>query len=109
MNAGFTLIFRSLGLVLLVVAALAAATAASAAPTSSLDVRADVVDYYSNRFVVTGDGNVRVRLSDGSTVTSMVRHGQTNLQPNEESIDDVHVTVNDFSAENGADAGAGAQ
>jgi hypothetical protein len=43
---------------------------------------------------------------DGSTVTSMVRHGQTNLQPNEESIDDVHVTVNDFSAENGADAGA---
>ena len=43
---------------------------------------------------------------DGSTVTSMVRHGNTNIQPNEESIEDVHVTVNDFSAENGADAGA---
>ncbi len=30
---------------------------------------------------------------DGSTVTSMVRHGNTNLQPNEESIEDIRVTV----------------
>jgi Carboxypeptidase regulatory-like domain len=43
---------------------------------------------------------------DGSTVTSMVRHGNTNLQPNEESIQDVRVTVNNFSAEQGSDAGA---
>jgi hypothetical protein len=43
---------------------------------------------------------------DGSTVTSMVRHGNTNLQPNEDSIEDVRVTVNNFSAEQGSDAGA---
>jgi hypothetical protein len=43
---------------------------------------------------------------DGAEVSSMVRHGNTNLQPNEESIDDVQVSVNNFSAENGLDAGA---
>jgi hypothetical protein len=60
---------RFLGLVLLVVAAMAGARAADAAPTSSLDLRADVVDYYGNRFIVTGDGNVRVRFSDGTVAT----------------------------------------
>src|SRR5712691_3665420 len=43
---------------------------------------------------------------DGGTVTSMVRHGRTNLQPNPESIEEVQVTVNNFSAEAGTDAGA---
>ena len=39
-----------------------------AAAISSLDVSAKVVDFYSNRFIVTADGNVRVRLSDGTIV-----------------------------------------
>jgi len=60
---------RILGLLLLAIAALAGARAADAAPTSSLNLRADVVDYYSNRFIVTGDGNVRVRFSDGTVAT----------------------------------------
>jgi Carboxypeptidase regulatory-like domain len=38
---------------------------------------------------------------DGSTVGSMVRNSYDNLTPNEESIEDVHVSVNDYSAENG--------
>jgi hypothetical protein len=41
---------------------------AAAAPPTSLDVSAKVVDFYSNRFIVTADGNVRVRLSDGTIV-----------------------------------------
>lgn len=43
---------------------------------------------------------------DGSTVGSMVRNSYDNLTPNEESIEDVHVSVNDYSAENGRNAGA---
>jgi hypothetical protein len=42
---------------------------------------------------------------DGSTVGSMVRNSYDNLTPNQESIDDVHVRVNDYSAENGRNAG----
>ena len=55
--------------------ALAAALAASmtslaaATPPSSLDVTAQAVDFYSNRYVVTADGDVRVRLSDGTVVS----------------------------------------
>lgn len=45
------------------------ASAAPAAPPTSLDVTADGVAFYSNRFVVTADGGVRVRLSDGTTVS----------------------------------------
>jgi hypothetical protein len=41
---------------------------AGAEPTKSIDLHADVVDYYSNRFIVTADGNVRARLSDGTIV-----------------------------------------
>jgi hypothetical protein len=59
---------------LLVVAfatALLASTAslAPAAPPSSLDVSASSVTFYSNRFIVTADGDVRVRLSDGTVVS----------------------------------------
>src|SRR5260370_6836449 len=43
---------------------------------------------------------------DSGTTTSMVRHGQINLQPNTESIQEVQVTVNNFSAASGSDAGA---
>jgi opacity protein-like surface antigen len=43
---------------------------------------------------------------DSGTTTSMVRHGVVNLQPNAESIQEVRITVNNFSAEQGNDAGA---
>jgi hypothetical protein len=42
---------------------------ASAAPPTSLDVTAKRVDFFSNRFIVTADGNVKVRLSDGTVVS----------------------------------------
>jgi hypothetical protein len=58
-----------LRLVLLVTAVVVYARPVSAAGTSSIDLQANVVDYYGNRFVVTADGNVRVRLSDGTTVS----------------------------------------
>lgn len=45
-----------------------ATSLAAAAPPTSLDVSAKVVDFYSNRFIVTADGGVRVRLSDGTVV-----------------------------------------
>ncbi len=45
-----------------------AMTRAAAAPPTSLDLTAKRVEYFSNRFVVTADGNVRVRLSDGTVV-----------------------------------------
>jgi hypothetical protein len=45
------------------------ASAASATPPSSLDVSADGVDFYYNRFIVTADGAVKVRLSDGTVVS----------------------------------------
>jgi hypothetical protein len=49
--------------------AFAAATSlAAAAPPTSLDVSAKTVDFYFNRFIVTADGDVRVRLSDGTVV-----------------------------------------
>jgi hypothetical protein len=50
-------------------AAFAAATSlAAAAPPTSLDVSAKTVDFFFNRFIVTADGDVRVRLSDGTVV-----------------------------------------
>jgi hypothetical protein len=42
---------------------------AAAAPPTSLDVAANSVDFFSNRYIVTADGNVRVRLSDGTVVS----------------------------------------
>ncbi|HEY0615579.1 MAG TPA: hypothetical protein VGC96_13090 [Candidatus Elarobacter sp.] len=45
-----------------------AASLASAAPPASLDVTAKAVTFYSNRFIVTADGDVRVRLSDGTVI-----------------------------------------
>ncbi|MDB5073786.1 MAG: hypothetical protein JWM87_4897 [Candidatus Eremiobacteraeota bacterium] len=59
----------------LVLLALAAAlfgsvvSVASATPPASLDVTAGAVDFYYNRFIVTADGGVKVRLSDGTVVT----------------------------------------
>lgn len=42
---------------------------------------------------------------DSGTVSSMVRHGRTNLTPNAESIQELQVSVTDFSASRGNDAG----
>ncbi|MBV8149957.1 MAG: hypothetical protein JO101_08630 [Candidatus Eremiobacteraeota bacterium] len=39
------------------------------AEISSIDVTADNIAFYENEWIVTGDGNVRVTLSDGTTVT----------------------------------------
>ncbi|HEY4441246.1 MAG TPA: hypothetical protein VGN14_12380 [Candidatus Elarobacter sp.] len=47
----------------------AAATATATAAPASLDITARNVDFYYNRFIVTADGDVRVRLSDGTVVT----------------------------------------
>jgi hypothetical protein len=57
-------------LIIALAAALAAGTraVALAAPPTSLDVSANAVDFFFNRFIVTADGNVRVRLSDGTVV-----------------------------------------
>jgi hypothetical protein len=46
-----------------------ASTAALALPPASLDVTANGVNFYFNRFIVTADGNVRVRLSDGTVIS----------------------------------------
>ncbi len=54
---------------LVTAAALLAPRIAEAESTRSIDLKADVVDYYSNRFILTADGNVSARLSDGTIVT----------------------------------------
>jgi len=51
------------------IAALLTPNAAVAETTRSIELHADVVDYYSNRFILTADGNVRAQLSDGTVVT----------------------------------------
>jgi hypothetical protein len=51
---------------------LASSRSAVAAPTTSLDMRADRVVYYSNRYIVTGEGNVHIRLSDGTILRSQL-------------------------------------
>jgi hypothetical protein len=71
----------------------------------------------SGNDVFNADPNVSINASgnrseqngfavDSGTTTSMVRHGVVNLQPNAESIQEVRITVNNFSAEQGSDAGA---
>jgi hypothetical protein len=35
----------------------------------SIELRANVVDFYSNRYILTADGNVSARLTDGTLVT----------------------------------------
>ncbi|MGD0474647.1 MAG: hypothetical protein ABSB70_15725 [Candidatus Velthaea sp.] len=49
---------------------LASFRCAPAAPPTSLDLQADRVVFYSNRYIVTGEGHVRVRLSDGTVLRS---------------------------------------
>ena len=46
-----------------------ASALAGAAPTTSLDITAKSVDFFSNRYIVTAEGAVRVRLSDGTVVS----------------------------------------
>ena len=50
-------------------AMLLAPSIARAEPPLSIELHARVVDYYSNRFILTADGNVSIRLSDGTIVT----------------------------------------
>jgi hypothetical protein len=45
---------------------------ADATPTTSLDLTASHVAYYADRFVLVGDGAVRLRLSDGTVI-----HGES--------------------------------
>ena len=47
---------------------LAALPLPAAAQIGSLVVHADHIAFYSNRYVVTADGNVRVTMSDGTTI-----------------------------------------
>ena len=49
--------------------ALLAPIVAGAETTRSVELHASVIDYYSNRFILTADGNVRARFSDGTVVT----------------------------------------
>jgi hypothetical protein len=49
---------------------LASFRCADADPPTSLDLSADRVVFFSNRYIVTGEGHVRVRLSDGTVLTS---------------------------------------
>jgi hypothetical protein len=51
---------------------LASFRCADAAPPRSLDLHADRVVFYSSRYIVTGEGHVRVRLSDGTVLTSEI-------------------------------------
>ena len=53
----------------LVLGLIAGASATAVAAPASLDLSAQRVTFFYNRFIVTGDGNVRVRLSDGTVVT----------------------------------------
>lgn len=46
----------------------AAVGRSDAAPTTSLDLTASHIAYYSDRYVLIGDGNVRLRLSDGTII-----------------------------------------
>jgi hypothetical protein len=55
--------------VLIALAIVATAMTSARAATASIVIKADVVDYYSNRFILTADGNVHARLSDGTMVT----------------------------------------
>jgi hypothetical protein len=47
---------------------IAAAAAGDDLATRSIELRANVVDFYSNRYILTADGNVSARLSDGTVV-----------------------------------------
>ena len=42
---------------------------AVAETTRSVELHANVVDFYSNRYILTADGNVTARLSDGTVIT----------------------------------------
>jgi hypothetical protein len=63
------LLMRTFASLALACGFVAATTAlAEAIPSTSLDVTANSVDFFYNRYIVTADGNVRVRLSDGTVI-----------------------------------------
>jgi hypothetical protein len=47
---------------------IAAAAAGDDEATRSIELHANVVDFYSNRYILTADGNVSARFSDGTVV-----------------------------------------
>ncbi len=70
-----------------------------------------VGDIYNNEFGVNMNANgARAEsnsfLVDSASVTSSQRNGVTNLNPNTENVQEVRVSVNNFSAEYGRNAGA---
>jgi len=52
-----------------VCAALLTPEVAAADSTKSIELKANVVDFYSDRYVLTADGHVRAQLSDGTVVS----------------------------------------
>jgi hypothetical protein len=54
---------------LIAIGIIATGTSRASAATRSIVLTADVVDYYSNRYILTADGHVRARLSDGTVVS----------------------------------------
>ena len=56
-------------LLAIIVAALLAPDVAAADSTRSIELHANVVDFYSDRYVITADGHVRAQLSDGTVVS----------------------------------------
>jgi hypothetical protein len=54
---------------LVAICIVATTTSRASAATRSIVLKADVVEYYSNRFILTADGHVRARLSDGTVVS----------------------------------------
>ena len=63
------LIRRAFVLIVALVLTFASGTRPAAALTRTVDLSATSVRYFSNRFIVTADGSVRARLSDGTVVT----------------------------------------
>src|SRR6202453_4642546 len=65
----FFLLFLVVSIAALQTPNIAAAATGDDEATRSIDLRANVVDFYSNRYILTADGNVRARLTDGTVVT----------------------------------------
>jgi len=62
-------LYRFLIIVFSATLACAGFGASANAATRTLDLHADSVKYFSNRFIVTAEGRVRARLSDGTLIT----------------------------------------
>ncbi|MGH7683527.1 MAG: hypothetical protein ACREMT_04200 [Vulcanimicrobiaceae bacterium] len=82
--------FKTLFIISLLLFPVVARPALASAAIDTIVVHADRVAFYSSKYVVKGDGNVRVTLSDGATITG--RAFQMDLKMNRFVIaGDVHV------------------